>query len=149
MQSVLTELFADAMVNYAGLSEKEELDYVDLLYPKVSFILGTQGIIDISRGKNLPAVLEKNGLSENDYKIVLKVIEETKKAYDAKPTLDNLKMINEQANQLLGPIVSKVAYQMQVNGVPVNDINADINNFFGNDSRIFTPVEELEKAKKM
>lgn len=150
MQNVLTKLYVEAMANYViGSYEERELDYVDLFYPKVAFFLGSNNIERIIKGEEVLPILQSVGLSIDDYQKILEIIATGWVAYEDNPDLEYLRDINERSNEMLLPMIQKVMERMISKGTSRETIEGDVNNFFGNDPLIFTPVESLNNLKKM
>lgn len=143
----ITDLFLESMANYTlGDSKKEELNFTDLFFPKINVLFSTKEIMDKIKDKDFSL---ENGLNIKDYEEVCSIIKTCKESYEKDSSLDNLKMLNEEANKMfLHFIIKKREYIVQNNG-SIEAYDESVKDFFSNDSRIFTPCVALEQSLKM
>lgn len=127
--------------------EKEDLDYIDLFYPKIELLIGADSCVKILGGNSSFDELIKSGLTASDYESLSNLIVQGLKYWNDDQSLDTLRVINKQSELLMMGYVEKVRNYKIRTGVPVEIIaNFDdkTKEFFKTQEAIFAPCSDYE-----
>lgn len=127
----------------------DDLTYVDLFFPKINVLLGTEGCIAMHEGKDPVKVFEGVGLTSEDFLSINSLIKRGVNINEADSSLDTLLEIDKRSDIVLSGYVYKVRNHMVKTGRTNDEIEKfekDVADFFGNNPVLFMPCEEYEKT---
>lgn len=144
----ILELISSRINDFLREDENEDLSYIDLFFPKICTLIGSDGCMRIYNGENPVEVFISVGLTKEDYESLSSLIKEGMRIYNEDDSLETLFELDRRSDALLKGYLGKVRNFKIKRGVSEDEINkfdADINNFFDNSLAVFTPCVEHEK----
>lgn len=139
----------DTRINDIFKEQGDDLTYVDLFFPKINVLLGTDGCMAIYEGKDPLKVFESVGLTYEDFAAINSLIKQGAEMNSTDSSLDTLFEIDRRSDIILSGYLNKVRNFKIKSKRPNSEIEKfeeDVSNFFGNNPAIFTPCEEYEKS---
>lgn len=143
----IKELIEERIDNLLG-KEQEDLSYVDLFFPKLITLIGTNGCIKIYDGQDPKEVFQNVGLEKEDYESIASLIGEGKRIYFEDSSLETLYELDKRSDVIIKGYLNKVRNFKIKSGASLKEINKfddDVRNFFDNGNEIFTPISDYEK----
>lgn len=144
---VIKQIIEERAKNLLDPVEKEDLDYVDLFYPKIELLIGADSCVKIIEGNSSLKEFIKSGLTATDYNSLTNIINIGLGYWQQDQTLETLRIINKQSELLMKELVKKVRDSKIRNGIPAEIIsNFDDKEieFFKTQDAIFAPCSDYE-----
>lgn len=144
---VIKQIIEERAKNLLDPVEKEDLDYVDLFYPKIELLIGADSCVKIIEGNSSFDEFIKSGLTATDYNSLTNIINIGLGYWQQDQTLETLRIINKQSELLMKDLVKKVRDSKIRNGIPAEIIsNFDDKEieFFKTQDAIFAPCSDYE-----
>ena len=144
----IKELIEQRINNLQG-NTQEDLSYVDLFFPKLITLIGTNGCIRIHEGQDSKEIFQNAGLEKEDYESIKSLISEGIRINMEDNSLEMLYELDKRSDIIFKGYLNKVRNFKIKNGASEDEINKfdqDVKNFFDNGNEIFTPCSEYEKT---
>jgi hypothetical protein len=144
---VIKQIIEERAKNLLDPVEKEDLDYVDLFYPKIELLIGADSCVKIIEGNSSLKEFIKSGLTATDYESLTNLINEGLGYWQQDQTLETLRFINKQSELLMIGYVEKVRNSKIRNGIPAEIISTfddKTREFFKTQDAIFAPCSDYE-----
>lgn len=130
---------------------REDLDYVDVFFPKLCAIYGTNICLEISEGKDIESLLNKRGLSVADFSRIEAMMKNGMDHVDKNNgSLSSIFEVENACNDTLKSYAETAAKRLEQEGkkIDLDIIKRAIKDSFTLNSNIYTPCSEYEKDKE-
>lgn len=142
--SLVTKQIIDEVVNrYKNPVEREDIDFIDVFFPKVCAIYGEEACRMINENNDPTMIINKRGLNIGDIGVIDRILAIGKKAYDEDKSISNLFDIERSCNPYLKEYATKVLGNITDKKERDHMLEV-IDDSFNNSDEIFTPMSELQ-----
>ena len=140
---VTKQIIDETVARYKKPVEREDIDFLDIFFPKICAIYGEEVCRMINEGIDPSILINSRGLDNKDIGVIDRILTIGKKAYEEDDSLQSLFDIEKSCDPYLKEYANKVLNNAS-NEEDRDHMMEVIGNSFDTDSSVYTPIAELQ-----